>query len=379
MNLLHIGKFYPPYRGGMETYLCDLAEAQVKQGHQVKVLVHNHDWQRLKSVTTVEQSMPGLTVIRQACLRPVLFTPWMLGLNKQVKRIIHEHHIDIIHLHVPNPSLFQLLFNRSAKNIPWVMRWHADMVTSSSSGLMRFIYRCVKPIETALIKKARQVIVSTPEYLKHSPQLIKFADRVSVIPLGLNISQVIVPKDKPVSDKAFQVLSVGRLSYYKNHRLLIDAMEHLPNMQLTIAGDGDLKAELQRHIQSKQLSHRVTLTGAVTESEKNQLLEDCHVFCLASNDRAESYGVVLLEAMARHKITLAADTEGSGMSWLANNYPRGYTFGNNDLTDLVAKLKQLQNNYTTIIKQPVDFNLTIEQTATAIFHLYQQILSSESP
>ena len=74
MNILHIGKFYPPFHGGMETYLSNLAEAQVQQGHQVTVWVHNHDWGLLKSATT-KVSEGNLTIIRQKSLMPVLFAP----------------------------------------------------------------------------------------------------------------------------------------------------------------------------------------------------------------------------------------------------------------------------------------------------------------
>ena len=378
MNVLHIGKFYPPYHGGMETYLRDLAEEQVKQGPQVTVLVHNHNWQRLKSKTIIEKTIPGLTVIRQACLRPVFFTPLMIGLNNQVKRLIREQAIDIIHLHVPNPSLFLLLLNRSAKKVPWVMRWHSDMVTASSSRLMRLLYRCLKPLETALIKNCQRVLISTDEYIKKSPQLQKFTSRVSVIPLGLNTRQVTVPAIKPLSDKPFQVLSLGRLSYYKNHRMLIAAMGKLPDLHLTLAGAGSLQRELEALVQSQQLTGRVTLTGPVSEQEKNQLLNDCHVLCLASNDRAESYGMVLLEAMARHKIILVADTEGSGMRWLADRYLKGLLFNHQEVDDLVAKLAFIRDNYNRLSKQAVEFDLSIDQTTAAIVHLYQQLLSKES-
>jgi len=378
MNLLHIGKFYPPYRGGMETYLQDLVEQQVKQGHQVTVLVHNHDWRLLKSQTTIEQTVPGLTVIRQACLRPVFFTPFMIGLNRQVKRLIDEQSIDIIHLHVPNPSLFVLLWNRSAKKLAWVMRWHSDMVTESSSWLIRLMYRCLKPLETALIKNTQKILISTSEYIKKSPQLQKYSARVSVIPLGLNTRKVTVPTAKPLTDKPFRVLSLGRLSYYKNHRMLITAMRDLPDMHLSIAGGGGLHGELQAYIENQQLADRVTLTGPVTEQEKHQLLADCHVFCLASNDRAESYGMVLLEAMARNKIILSADTAGSGMRWLAHRYPKGFTFHSEDVSDLVEKLEFIRRHYHDITQQAVQFDLSIEQTATDIMNLYQQLITKET-
>lgn len=378
MNILHIGKFYPPYHGGMETYLQDLAEEQVKQGHQVTVLVHNHAWQKVKSKTAIEQSLPGLTVIRQACLRPVFFTPLMLGLNKQVKRLIGEQCIDIIHLHVPNPSLFVLLLNATAKKVPWVIRWHSDMVTESSSLFMRLIYRCLMPLETALIKNSQKILISTSEYITQSPQLTQYGSRLSVIPLGLDSSRIPVPPVKPLTDKPFQILSLGRLSYYKNHHMLIAAMRHLPDMHLTIAGGGNLYKQLQQYIKNLQLADRITLTGSVSENEKDRLISDCHVLCLASNDRAESYGMVLLEAMARNKIILVADTAGSGMRWLAGRYPRGFVFNYQQVDDLMEKLQSIRDNYSDIINRSVTFDLTIEHTATAIMKLYHHILTTES-
>ncbi len=379
MNVLHIGKFYPPCHGGMETYLRDLAEQQVKQGHHVTVLVHNHDWQAVKSSTLIEYPMPGLMLIRQACLRPVFFTPLMIGLNRQVKRLMKTQSIDMIHLHVPNPSLFFLLLNSEAKNKRWVMRWHSDMVTESSSGLLRFIYRCLKPLETALIRRCQKILISTPEYIKKSTRLQQFQDRVRVIPLGLNTEGISVPKPATLTTKPLQVLTIGRLSYYKNHHMLIDAMQQLPDMQLTIAGGGDLQQTLQQHIQHKNLTDRVVLTGPVSEQVKARLLAECHVVCLASNDRAESYGMVLLEAMARHKIILVADTPGSGMRWLATHYARGLTFEYQELNDLVEKLQSIRHNYQNIMQQPVDFDLSIDRTAATLSQLYEQLLTEESP
>jgi len=379
MNVLHIGKFYPPYRGGMETYLQDLATEQAKQGHHVTVLVHNHAWQRIKSKTVIEENTPGLTIIRQACFRPVFFTPLMLGLNKQVKRLIREQSIDIVHLHVPNPSLFLLLLNRSAKKVKWVIRWHADMVTESSSGLLRFLYKCLKPLETALINNSQRILISTPEYIKKSPRLQQHSAKVTVMPLGLNSQSVTVPKDQPLTDKPFRLLSLGRLSHYKNHRMLISAMRQLPEMHLTIAGGGDLLNELNQLIEDKQLTERIHLTGHVTEREKNRLFAECHVFCLASNDRAESYGMVLLEAMVRNKIILVADTEGSGMRWLADRYPRGFTFNPEEVNDFVDKIEYIRIHYPDIIRQAVQFDLDISQTTADIIKLYQQLISKETP
>lgn len=382
MKLLHIGKYYPPFHGGMETYLRDLVEAQVQQGHEVTVLIHNHEWGLLRSKTSIEQPQTGLTLIRQASLRPILFTPLMLGLNRRLKKLLLKTEFDLIHLHAPNPSLFALLFSRSAKRIPWVIRWHSDMVTESSSWLLKALYRLLKPMETALLKKADKILISSQNYIEGSPVLQQFSDRLAVVPLGLQIADIeVAPVTTLINDNhefSLQLFTLGRLTYYKNHRLLIAAMQDLPTMQLTIAGSGDLAEALHKQINQLQLAKRVQLTGAITEAEKNHYFAQCQVFCLASNDRAESYGMVLLEAMVRNKIILVADTAGSGMQWLANNYNKGFTFAANQESDLVAKLNYIHANYQDIQNQQDEFELTIEHTAAAIDRLYRNLKPRES-
>ena len=113
MNILHFGKFYPPFNGGMEIYLRDLAEQQ-SQKHTVTALVHNHNFKSIKS-SSQEQTINQVHVIRQQTLKPILFTPIMLGANKAVSKLIDNNKVDVIHISWPNPSALFLLLNKKAK------------------------------------------------------------------------------------------------------------------------------------------------------------------------------------------------------------------------------------------------------------------------
>ncbi len=371
MNIVHIGKFYPPYRGGMESYLCDLAAEQVRQGHQVTVIVHNHDWGALTSKTT-EEVIEGVNVIRLKSLKPFLHTPIMLGLNRRIKQLINADKANLIHLHSPNPSLFWLLFNKKIKNKPWVLSWHSDMVTRHSSLLLKLLYRLIKPFENGLIKNCQSILVSSQYYADVSPQLMKHKNKVQVIPLGINTQNITTEKDTTSyangvwPANAFRLFSLGRLTFYKNHRMLINAMQDLTGIHLNIAGGGQLQPELLQQIEQTGTMDRVDLLGEVSEQQAQDLFISCDVFCLASHDRAESFGVVLLEAMHHNKIILVADTEGSGMKWLAENYNKGFTFKANDAEDFQNKLHHIQENHEEIMARPSQFDYHIDTIAQAI-------------
>lgn len=376
MKILHIGKFYPPFHGGMENYLCDLAESQTKQGHQVTAWVHNHEWQQLTSAT-FEGSPKGVKVIRQGSLKPILFTPIMLGFNQQLNKLIENEVPDIIHIHWPNPSLFKLLLNKKARTIPWVMSWHSDMVTDKSRWMMKLIYSFIKPLESKLIKQVEQILVSTQSYADHSVQLRKHSSKVSVLPLGIDSNKLKQSDGELVNDlwlpDKFRLLHIGRLTFYKNQSMLIEAMSHLQMAQLQIVGQGQLAAQLEKNIHKRGLDN-VNLLGGLSWSSMNNYFKSCDVFCMASNDRAESFGVVLIEAMYHDKIILVPDTEGSGMKWLADNYNKGYVYQVDNSKDFIAKIEHIKENLNEIKKRPLDFNYSIDGVALKIQSIYQKII-----
>ena len=106
MKILHIGKYFPPYTGGMEHYLRDLMAAQARQGIEPAALVHQSDI----SFSSVDESFPAgeqqLPVTRAAVWARLLFTPISPTFPWLLRRLIKQQQPDILHLHMPNVSVF---------------------------------------------------------------------------------------------------------------------------------------------------------------------------------------------------------------------------------------------------------------------------------
>jgi phosphatidyl-myo-inositol dimannoside synthase len=101
---------------------------------------------------------------------------------------------------------------------------------------------------------------------------------------------------------ATTVLMMGRLvrgEDYKGHREMIAAWplvrERFSNAELWIAGDGDLRPELESSVQAHGLTGCIHFTGYISEEEKQRLLARCSCFALPS--QGEGFGLVYLEAM----------------------------------------------------------------------------------
>lgn len=373
MKILHIGKFYPPFNGGMEVYLHDLAEQQTKK-HNVTVIAHNHNFRFLTSPTQVE-TRNSVNIIRQKTIKPILFTPIMLGLNKRVKNLIQQDKVDIIHISWPNPSALFLLLNKTAKSKPWVIQWQSDMVTEKSSWLLKVAYKFFRPFEKKLLKQAHTIIASTQEYFNHSIALKPYQGKCEFIPLGITKldadvnNQSIKWAKEQWKDAQYKIYSIGRLTFYKNHQLLIKAANLLPQAKFIITGTGNLQSKLEALIKQNKLNN-IVLTGTLSKPKLNALMSTCDAFCLASNDRAESYGMVLLEALSFNKSILVSNLPGSGMKWIASQTPLGQTFDCNDANDLVNKIQNLYKNspYTALNKC-----FTIESCTNSIDGIYNKL------
>jgi phosphatidylinositol alpha-1,6-mannosyltransferase len=110
------------------------------------------------------------------------------------------------------------------------------------------------------------------------------------------------------------VLMVGRLrraESYKGHKEMISAwplvLRSNPVSELWIAGDGDLRPELEQLAKELGVEQQVKFHGSISESEKDSLIARCR--CLAMPSRGEGFGLVYLEAMRMGRPCLVSDQD----------------------------------------------------------------------
>jgi len=101
------------------------------------------------------------------------------------------------------------------------------------------------------------------------------------------------------------VVNVGRLAAQKNQRLLIHILEHLPEVRLAVAGEGELRSFLEEEAVSLNISERVFLIGEISPSDIADFLTAGNIFVFPSLFEALPYALV--EAMAAGLPVIASD------------------------------------------------------------------------
>lgn len=323
LKVLHIGKFFPPDRGGMESFLAELILAQQSSGLDVSAVVHGQpreedpDW-----------------LLRVPVQWRLVYTPMATGFRRAIARAIERFKPDVLHLHMPNVAVFWLLTLPKAQNIPWVVHWHSDVIVSSRSPLpLRLAYMAYRPFEQAVLERSDRIVATSQTYLDVSEPLSHWRYKCDAVPLGINTALPLEPPGAAANDASFEwapgllrLLSIGRLAHYKGFETLIHAVAVTEGVQLVIAGDGEGRASLVEMVRASTppgQTPRIHLLGEVSEGLKHRLLSSCDAFCLASRERTEAFGVVLLEAMAHAKPCLVADLPGSGMPWVVRTAGAG--------------------------------------------------------
>lgn len=379
-RVLHIGKFYPPFRGGMETYLADLIEEQRRQGIYAMGLVHGQprpeDPSWLHRVPVQAQ---------------ILFAPLGLGFPFRLRTLIRQFEPDVLHLHMPNNAVFWALLMPMARKIPWVVHWHSDVVRSSIRRLVSIAYDLMyEPFERAVLKQAQRIIVTSPNYLAASKALSPWKSKAEIIPLGLTPQlqhYATMTGGKPdVEDwhpGSLRLLSIGRLTYYKGFETLIEAVSGMDNVQLLIAGGGDMHDELARLVRERTPPGRrpaVRLLGPVSEAHKHRLLASCDIFCLASRERTEAFGLVILEAMQHGKPCIVSDLLGSGLPWIVQQSGSGLLAEVDDPASWHETIRQLQHNPSRRTqlgqagRRAAAEHFSIEMSAQRLAHLYDGVV-----
>lgn len=375
---LHVGKFYPPHRGGMETYLHDLLTALQARGIHCQALVHRSAEEQTGPVESIGDD-PKVT--RVPVWANLLFTPISPGFPWQLNRLLREASPAVLHLHMPNVSAFWALLLPRARRIPWVVHWHADVPVAALNPGLRWFYRLYRPFERWILRRATVIVATSPPYLQSSPPLAPFLPRCRVVPLGIRKppSTTTAPLASAQPTSPLRVIAVGRLTYYKGFDVLLQALAQCPGVILEIVGDGERRRELSALIEQLQLGERVTLLGSLSDSELDWRLRASDCLCLPSIERTEAFGVVLLEAMARGKACVVTTVPGTGMSWVVQHEQTGLAVPPNDVEALANALARLAANRALCTAMGsaglarFRENFTIDASAEAIANIYREL------
>lgn len=375
-RVLHLSKFYPPHRGGIERYVELLAKEQARAGLSVAVLAHATAGTPRKSRVWRDE---GVLLLESRTAFEWVYTPfspsWLLRLSSLLRRFRPA----VLHLHLPNPWAFLLLLSPSARRLPWIAHWHADVPDASGSLAMRLALPLYRRFEERLLKRCAAIIATSTSYAESSTQLVRHAGKVRVIPLAVGAG-------KPASagpawpGSGLRLLAVGRLTYYKGLEVLLDALARTSGCSLMLIGDGEERVALQRRIAELQLGERVALLGNLDDAELDAAYRDADVVCLASLDRAEAFGLVLLEAMRAGKPCIASRVPGSGMTEVVQDQITGLLVrpgSADELAHAIARLRDdtaLRDALGEAGRQRWEANYRIESSAAAVSKCYQAVL-----
>jgi phosphatidyl-myo-inositol alpha-mannosyltransferase len=221
----------------------------------------------------------------------------------ELEDIVEEYEFDILHFHEPwVPVLSRQLLGKS-KSIN-VATFHARM----PEGVMtKTIEKVITPYTKSVLNRF-DALTSVSDAAAQYVRSLTSHD-VEIISNGIDLRRY-RPKRVPGSGGKRRVLFIGRLERRKGVSHLIDAFARLNDSksELIIAGNGPDRSKLEMQAQNKGLKN-VTFLGYVSDKEKIRLLRESDVFSSPAI-YGESFGIVLLEAMATATPIVAANNAG---------------------------------------------------------------------
>ncbi len=283
--------------GGVQAHVRDLAEKLMELGHQVSVLAPGDEDDAPDLPPWVELAGKAVPIPYNGSVARLQFG---LVSAARVRRWLRDGAFDVVHVHEPAPPSLSLL-TCMIHDGPLVATFHAATVRSRflamfDTVLQPFLEKITGKI--AVSSAARKVIV---EHLG--------GDAV-VIPNGVAVDHY--SGVEPFEGYPRPGGTIGFIGRYdeprKGMQVLVGALERLapqrPELRVLVAGRGD--ADEFREQLPRGLVDRIDLLGQVSEHDKARLLRSVDVYC-APNTGQESFGIVLLEAMAARTPVVASD------------------------------------------------------------------------
>ncbi len=335
MKILHLSKYYHPYRGGIEKVIKELSEAAVARGHEVTVVCAHEKNER------VEENVNGVRVIRLPLLFTLFSQPVTPSIFKELKREIEK--CDIVNVHTPNP-LFEVALLGIPIKKPVVITYHCEVYKA------RALNNLYQPISQALLKRADRIIVGTTFHIDHSRWLHSFKHKCEIIPFGIEpkyseITASVGARAQEIQKKYGSFfLFAGRMVPYKGVDYLLRALVDSPLSRVVLIGSGKMLEDWKKLAQKLDVHSRAHFLGGVSSDEEFAAhVHACRALVLPSINEAEAFGLVLLEAMSCSKPVITTNLN-SGVRFVNKANETGLMVPVMDAPRLAEAMERLKND-----------------------------------
>jgi len=288
-----------PLPGGVNAHVRYLYENLIARGHDVRIISSSHGPQRASEGDIIRLGH-GFSVPANGSVGTLTFSPRYAS---QVREMLERERFDVLHFHEPFVPFLSLVVLRESKSIN-IATFHAFAGWSTAyefgkRALRRYAGRLHGRIAVSAV--ARHFI---DRY---------FPGDYKVIPNGVDVERI--AHAQPIAryrDGTLNIFFVGRFESRKGAMYLLKAYRQLRKRgikcRLLLAGVGPQEKEMRRYIATRNLKG-VELLGRISDDDKARYFATADVFVSPATGQ-ESFGIVLLEAMAAGKPIVCSDIHG---------------------------------------------------------------------
>lgn len=330
-QVVEVAAHYPPFLGGLEMVVQELAEGLAARGRTVQVVTGDRGTAPPRSTRPGTGGAGELSITRHRTFEVGGLTV-IPGMLRSLARVAGPA---VFHVHVTQAGIPEMaLLVGWLRKVPVVLHFHLDVEPSGRFGWVFTQYK--RRVLPKSLRRADRVVVFSAEQARLLGRKYGVgAERFAVVPNGIR------PMERAVRDRSFaaplRVLFVGRLAHQKRVGTLLRAVAKLGGeVQLRVVGAGPLEGELEQLARQLGLGD-TTFDGSLAGEALVEAFRWADVFVLPSD--VEGMPLALLEAMRAGLVAIGSDA--SGIRDFITHDVTGVLFPPGDDDRLAQLLKEL--------------------------------------
>jgi len=295
IKLLVVTPYFYPKIGGLENYAFNIAKNLMKNyNYEVVVITSNHESKEYK-----EENLEGMKIYRLPYQFKVSNTPISFKWKRQIKEIIEKENPDIINAHSPVPFISDVACRVAhKKKIPFLLTYHAGSMKKENAFIKNLIIGFYENINLKKTLDYSNKIVCCSDFVRNE-FLKDYKNKSITITPAVDI-KLFKPLDlKEEKNRVLFVGNFGEQYLHKGLNYLINALGKSKGIKLVVIGEGD----------KKQIKE-VEFIGIKKGKELVEEINKSSILILPSTSNAESFGMVLIEAMACKKPVIGSNIGG---------------------------------------------------------------------